>query len=78
MPIFYLQLGRIIFFQSFQNGLDGHLAVCHAEMELKQEHELAVLAVQTSFQAIPQTQKPAMMRSVSIFSSISRAVTELY
>ena len=79
--IFYLELGHIIFFQSFQNGLDGHLAVCHAEVELEQEHELAFWAARISFQAIPRTQKPAITKSVSFFSSIDglrRPVTELF
>ena len=38
-------------------------------MEQEQGHELAIWAVQVCFQAIPRTQKSAMMQSVSIFIS---------
>ena len=44
-------------------------------MELEQEHEHAILAVQISFQAIPRTQKPAMTRSVRIASRYDMLVT---
>ena len=47
----------------------------HVGMELEQEHELAIWAVQISFQAIPRTQKPAMKRSVSIASRYDMRVT---
>ena len=38
-------------------------------MEQEQGHELAIWDVQVCFQAIPRTQKSAMMQSVSIFIS---------
>ena len=47
----------------------------HAGMELEQEHELAILAVQIFFQAIPRTQKPVMTRSVRIASRYDMPVT---
>ena len=51
--------------QSFRNGLNGHLAVCHVEMESRQEHDHALSVVQISFQATLWRQKSAMTQSVS-------------
>ena len=51
--------------QSFRNGLNGHLAVCHVEMESRKEHDHALSVVQISFQATLWRQKSAMTQSVS-------------
>ena len=47
------------------HGLHGRLAICHADMVVEREQELAVLTVQISVQATPQKLIPATMELVS-------------
>ena len=49
------------------HGLHGRCAICHAEMAVEQDQELAVLTVQISVQATPCKLNPATMEHVGIF-----------
>ena len=51
--------------QSFRHGLNGHLAVCHVEMESRQGHDHALSVLQIFFQATLWRQKSALTQSVS-------------
>ena len=47
------------------HGLHGRCAICHVEMAVEREPELAVLTVQISVQATPWKLNPATMEHVS-------------